>query len=90
MKPTEHKTFLPVLVVGADVRLLGWLTEVFGRGLKSVPTWMEAIAEAGTHGFAGPAVHWSADGEEEPDPDRYSETVFAYHAFMAQHGDICR
>ena len=48
MKSHESTSPLPVLVVGADVRLLGWLTEVFGSGLKSVPTWMEAIAEAAT------------------------------------------
>lgn len=45
--------------------------------------WRLAIAEAGAHGFAGLAVHWSADGEEESDPDRYADTVFPYHAFLA-------
>lgn len=51
MKPTEHKTFLPVLVVGADARLLTFLTEVFAGRVKSVPSWMEAIAEAAANSY---------------------------------------
>ena len=46
MKPTESKISLPVLVVGADAQTLDWLTDVFGKDLKSVPSWMEAIGEA--------------------------------------------
>ena len=46
MKPTESTISLPVLVVGADARTLAWLTEVFGKDLKSAPSWMEAIGEA--------------------------------------------
>ena len=46
MKSTESIIFSPVLVVGADAGTLAWLAEIFGKGLKSVPSWMEAIGEA--------------------------------------------
>lgn len=46
MKVNKSKISLPVLVVGADATTLDWLTGVFGKGLKSVPSWMEAIGEA--------------------------------------------
>ena len=51
MKASEHTSSLPVLVVGADARLLGFLTEVFAGRVKSVPSWMEAIAEAATNKY---------------------------------------
>jgi len=46
--------------------------------------WRLAIAEGAAHGFAALAVHWSSDGEEEPEPDRYAATVFPYHSFLAE------
>ncbi len=46
MSPNESKSSLPVLVIGADARLLGWLGELFAGRIKSVPSWMEGIAEA--------------------------------------------
>ncbi|NIA06837.1 MAG: diguanylate cyclase [Actinobacteria bacterium] len=46
MKSAESTISLPVLVVGAEARTLALLAEVFGKDLKSVPSWMEAIGEA--------------------------------------------
>ncbi|MCK4851458.1 MAG: hypothetical protein KAT11_08910, partial [Phycisphaerae bacterium] len=51
MIPDNSKSPLPVLVVGADARLLDWLGELFGGRIKSVPTWMEAIAEASANKY---------------------------------------
>ena len=51
MKLNESKTPLQVLVVGADSRLLGFLTEIFAGRIKSVPSWMEAIAEAAANRY---------------------------------------
>lgn len=48
MKSSKATSSLPVLVVGGDARTLGRLTELFGKGIKSVPNWMEAIGEAAT------------------------------------------
>ena len=51
MSPNESKSPLPVLVVAADARLLDWLAELFAGRIKSVPTWMEAIAEASANKY---------------------------------------
>ena len=50
MPSPEHnsKSLLPLLVVGADARLLNWLGDMFADTLKSVPSWMQAIAEVST------------------------------------------
>ena len=41
----DSNNILPVLVVGADVCMLDWLAQLFGVLGKSVPNWMEAVAE---------------------------------------------
>ena len=46
MSPNNSKSPLPVLVVAGNAHLLSWLSELFSSPIKSVPTWMEAIAEA--------------------------------------------
>lgn len=46
MSPKNSKSPLPVLVIAADAHLLSWLAQLFAAPIKSVPTWMEAIAEA--------------------------------------------
>ena len=51
MNANRSESPLGVLVIGADARLLGWLGELFGRRIKSVPTWMEAIGEASSHKY---------------------------------------
>ena len=51
MTGKSTNNILPVLVVGADARLLGWLAELFGGQVKCVPNWMEAVAEVSTHTY---------------------------------------
>ena len=46
MKKDASPSSLAVLAVTADVRLLELLAKEFGQSVKSVPTWMEAIAES--------------------------------------------
>ncbi len=51
MTGKNTNNILPVLVVGADARLLGWLAELFAGQVKCVPNWMEAVAEVSTHKY---------------------------------------